>query len=322
MRVVNTVPVRLGLMLRPQIAEPRPYLGASSQETVALDLRRSFNAFEGEGRWLASLRPADWTQKAKDASYYASSEITNLKNNIIGKLGTDEGEKTAAVLLSKWQDLKDKADYDLANAPSAILSWWDSVSRYFSDFGRGYTGGLSSFTSAWSDAWGIVSNAAIENAGPVLKTYYDAVNRAMFLRDDLAQAKASGQVPQDQIIAQDAKIRDVEASLDQIRKRFATLSGGESIDAAAQGKFGNFQSLGIGPVVAVAIAVAAIALAWAIHVGGSKAENVAGIVFNRDPSKPETWNNSGPLGSPGSFPVGAIGLVALIAIPLYLMNKD
>lgn len=318
MRVVNTVPLRLGLMVRPQSPRSRFFMGTSSQETAAQTFLVSSKAFEGVGGWLSKVRPADWTQKASEVSSRARTEIANLANNVMGKLGTDEGEKTAAVLLTQWQNLKDKADYDLAHAPGVLATWWDSVSRYFSDFGQGYTGGLSSFTSAWSDAWGIISNAAVENAGSVLRTYYDTVNRMMFLRDDLAQAKASGQVSQNQIVAQAAKIKNVEASLGQVQNRFASLSGGQSIDALAQKNFGNFQSLsGIAvPVIAVAAAIGLIALAWAIHDARQTVKEINPF-RSRDPDSPSDPNDSNGLGS-----VGAIGLIVLLAIPLYLINKD
>jgi len=299
MRIVTTVPVRLGVIVRPEGRFRRPILSGTPQEDAALTLVVSSKGLEGVEGWLSGLRPSSWMQTATMVSNHAGIEVGNMNQNVIGKIGSDEGEATAKDLRSKWQSLKNRADAALANPPSWLTQASDKISVFIGDFKQGA-----------KEAWQGYSNTAVEYSGPLLEEYYNTVNRLVDLQKDLALAKASGKFTQEELLQQDAKIKQGQASVDRIRSTFSTLSGGASIDDLAQKNFGSYKSLGVAWWIGAAIVI--VALALLIYAASNLVGNVHKLVGGDD----EGGNNNTVKG----ISTGVIGLALLLILPFVMKD--
>lgn len=241
MRIMNQVPIRLGMMVRPQ-------LGASGQELAAKILLSSTLGFLEQEVVLSKIRAAEWW-RAKDTVYFSQSNITTLQNLVIGKLGSDAGDETARVLVVKYETLRDLAKGFVENQPSWGAKTADEISRFLGDFKTGVSAAWQSFVAT-----------AVEYAGPVLENYHAGVNQFNLLKADLSKAKNSGDFTPDVILGQEAKVQEVGMALDRVLEAFRKLSGGSSLDDVAQRQFGAY-ALGQVQVVAVPAAAAPL-ITW------------------------------------------------------------
>jgi hypothetical protein len=286
-------------MVRPARPGSRPFLAGTPQEDAALTLVVSSKGLHGVDGWLSGLRPSNWTQTASMVSNHAGIEVGNLDRNVIGKLGTDEGEATAQALRSKWQALKDRADSALSKPPSWLSTAVDKIAVFTADFKGGA-----------QEAWQDYSNTALEYSGPVLEEYYKTVNRLIDLKNDLAKAQASGKFTQSQLLEQDGKIRQAQASVDRVRTVFSTMSGGASIDDLAQKNFGQYKSLGLAWWIGVA--VVAVAIAALVYSASNLVKNVNGLVGG--------VGDDGEGSSAKGISTGVIGLALLLILPFLMKD--
>lgn len=312
MRIMSTVPVRLGLMVRPQVSHYRPFLSGTPQQDAGTTLMLSAKGLAGVEGWLTGLRPANWTELASMVSSRAATQVADLDQNVIGKLGSDEGEQTAKALRSKWQALKDRADQALANAPGVVATTWDKIVQFFSDAVPAYaspSAAVADLVQYAKGLWQDFSAKAVEYSGDVLEEYHTDVNLVLSLQADLENAKASGQYTQGEIMDQAAKISAAQTMIDGIRSKFAAMSGGVSLDEIAQQKYGKFGMSGPQLIAGLAIAAVGLAiLAYIVHMLTATVKEI----------NPFTTKD----GNPDSKLAGQVAVGAVVVIALAFLLKD
>lgn len=283
---------------RPQLGiRPRLGYAQGSPEEAALSFALSAKAFEGVSGW--SIPDADWVGSASEIARRSDIEVKNLEKNVIGKLGNAEAEEAAALLYENWKSQRDFGLDALKNPPG----WWDQTRAKISQFWSDFKGGAA-------EAWQEYSDVAISMSGPVLKSYWNSVSRINVLKKDLEEATASGNVADDVLAAQGAKISAVEAKVESIRNLYGTVSFGGSLDKIAQGEHGPYElgaPIPVGWVIAiVAISAAVIALAY----GVGSIEKISGF-FRDSFSSFLAW-----LEKPGNKKTAGVVSVAVVAVIL------
>lgn len=274
-------------------------LGASPEENAALTLVLSSKGLQGVEGWLSGLRPANWTEIATLVSRHAGTEVGNLDRNVLGRLGSDEGDETARTLRDKWQGLKNRADAALSDPPGWLRTAADKMAVFMGDLREGA-----------KVAWQGYLSTAVEYSGPVLEDYHAGVNGLNFLKADLARATASGFDPKE-IANQAARIREMEAAFDRVRTTFSRLSGGASIDDLAERQFGEYKSMGAAWWVGAAIVIAGIAVL--VYLATNLVKEGRGLLGQNPDEKDGDGKNAG-------IPLAVLGLALLIVIPFLMKD--
>ena len=226
-------------------------------QTLALqDYMRSFRAAQNELDYLAHARPADWEFRVSQSIKLAGSELTGLERWIRGNTGSPEAEQKLAAL---WGDVFRKAREMQDNAPSVARQLYDKTELYLTDFWKGVKDANDGYVR-----W------AVENSGPVLSKYHEAVNRHYQAKNDIKRLKAAGV----QVAAEEQALAETEAGLNKIRNVFNSISN-VSIDNVAQEQHGKYVALAVAIAVVIAVGLVAIGgLVTVVWYAAKKAEDL------------------------------------------------
>jgi hypothetical protein len=206
----------------------------------------SFKRAEAEISYLGAATPSNWEVRINDALSLIPNEFKTLDAMVKGRTGNPDAEDQ---LYKLWGSVHSKVIDMLNNKPTVLAQLADKGSIFLTDFFGGAQAAYQDF-AAW----------AIQNAGPTLKKYWQAVSYVNELNNNLNQIKATGIATADDIASQQSKIDMAQSTLNAIRSGFKSVSGGLDIDQMAQTEYGAFTNLAWPPlpvVAAVAIAIAA-----------------------------------------------------------------